>query len=1098
MNDAALSFRAICSSDGKRLKWEAPFRVWVQEGGTEDSVSAWVFRNRQARLTLDTQKEDLWNAPPWPARSGVHVPLLAGKRPVGVLAVDSPTPNAFTNNDLRVLELLATEVAVAVENAWHEELMRCIGSLLTHTAEVPMDEEPSKHRITILAKLAMIIWEVMKPKACSVIVPPGRDEDQRFMSIPNGCEYGIDRAVALPLPKGRGLYGATVRTGRIQESKNVMIDKRFADTALARSNKLVSALSVPIRKDGQPYGALNYYSSFERSFSKFERHSLETVCGIAGMIVSATEAETLRQRNILHHIGTGVALIGLPPDWSKRKRAREKGESSWNLDIRMPLIFLNRVHDEVYSPKARLGMDCYRGFNNPSQRRPCWWCPTIRAMLTGTPKTSFTHSPAPPKNRLEHFKVTASILKENGEPSAAIESTVPATRELEGRNLSARLLETDDEDEVLKLSVECLGRGTRNDCIFFVRVSHNQKHLRIERIYTVDPGVLKEEREATPEWRTGTLRDDFPPLEDYFMEREKKGHRLFKERPTHRAIRKALSPRANEIIRQALESKSLFLTIKTHDLLEFFRGTTLLNKGHFANCEEDLPPRAVVLRLGSWRRAWGCLVMLDKKPGRICFEEPGHGRHWCSEIASELTTKLEGIRVSGDFEQLARLRETIMEQTPAGVITTDAKGTITWTNRAWREMAGGDAVGRNVLRLKSVKEANLTKEFKKALKGTAAELPSGRFRTVFGKTLTISAKCVPLFNKQEEVSGLLISCWDLSEVARYHGAVADERERVVLGNLAAGAVHEMRTPTLAATYRARDIIRKVPQLLNYEHKLLAGPLISEAGDLLKRVQELVSENVTPETMVTSEIDRKTFRLVKSVLQSYNTLRDDDTIYNLARMGVAPVLREVLSLGRGQHTETVLSYFENLSSIVASARSIYLSVSQISELIEALESQSYIAPEHWKMMNVEHPIEAALVILRHVLEEYNTVVNRHYNSQGTSIYCIPGQLGQVWRNLLQNSLDSIKYAHRRGIIDITTIRRGESIVVAIRDNGTGIPVDIDVSSLGASLPKLKDGTPRGLGFWLIGQVIEKHGGKVKIRSQRRLGTVVKVILPLQVK
>lgn len=1095
---AALSFRAICSFDGKRLKWDAPFRVWVQEGGPEDSVSAWVFRHQQARLTPDTEKEELWNTPPWPARSGVHVPLLAGKRPVGVLAVDSPTPNAFTNSDLRVLELLATEVAVTVENAWHDELMRCIGSLLTQTLEVPMDKESSKHRINVLSQLATIVWEVMKPKACSVIVPPGSEEDQRSMRIPDGCEYGIDRTAALPLPEGKGLYGATIRTGRIQESKNVMRDKRFADTALARSNKLFSALSVPIRKDGQPYGALNYYSSFEREFSEFERHSIEAVCGIAGMIISATEAETLRRRTILDQIGTGVTLIGLPPDWDKRMRAREKGNTNWNLDVRMPLLFLNRIHAEIFAPEVKMGMDCYKGFNDPTQRRPCWWCPTIRAMISGEPKTSFTHSPAPPKNRVEHFKVTASILKEGDKPVAAIESTVPATRELEGRNFSTHLLETDDEDEVFGLAVECLGRGTRNDCILFIAVDGAIKDLRVERIYTINKKVWKEECQAKPEWNKDTLRDDFPSLEQYFVEREEKGWRLFKKRLRHPALRGRLSPCAKEIIWETLESKELFQTITTEKLLEFFRGTTLLSKTHFKNCDKDHPPRAVILRVGPQQEPLGCMVMLDKKPGWPCFEEPGHGRHWCTEIVSEMATKVGSIRLHRNAEQLARFRAAIIDQAPVGVLVTDDKGTVKRINQAWRNMAGGDVTGRNLFSMESVRRANLVAKFREALRGKEVQFDQRRFRTVFGRELVLSVKCVPMLGENDRVSGLLIICWDMTEVAHNYEALINAREQLALASFAAGSVHEIKHPGITAALGAEQTAQGLYSLIKAERGLRRIPLHDREFSLLREKIEQACKRAMPGTKplpLATESDEQ--RIIAAVRKHNLQYRNKD-IHAMARVGFADDIQQLLDLSESKYARPLFSYLKRLASTLAASADTFHSTIQLREVARAIETQMFIAPKKIEKADVHYTIDAALIVLQDRIDAASVDVHRQYSTRVPSIRCVAGRLAQLWRNILQNSIESIQSTKvtTRGIITISTKKSGKIIIVTIRDNGGGITEEVDLESLGTKLPRISSGEIHGYGLWIARKVAEDHNGFLRIRRPKKeRGTEVIVGLPI---
>ena len=52
-----------------------------------------------------------------PARAYVGVPLILGERVIGVLSVQSYQPNAYSPDDIRLLETLATQAAIAIENA---------------------------------------------------------------------------------------------------------------------------------------------------------------------------------------------------------------------------------------------------------------------------------------------------------------------------------------------------------------------------------------------------------------------------------------------------------------------------------------------------------------------------------------------------------------------------------------------------------------------------------------------------------------------------------------------------------------------------------------------------------------------------------------------------------------------------------------------------------------------------------------------------------------------------------------------------------------------------------------------------------------------
>ena len=485
-----------------------------------------------------------------------------------------------------------------------------------------------------------------------------------------------------------------------------------------------------------------------------------------------------------------------------------------------------------------MGTDCYKCFNASNQRRPCWWCPTVRAMIRGEPVTSFTHSPSPPKNRVEHFRVTASVLKERGVPVAAIESTMLATRELEGRNLATRLLETDDEDEVFGLAVECLGRGTRNDCILFATMDDVSRDARIEKIYTVDGRVLRSERQARPEWDVDTLCDDCPPPDQYFADREARGYRLFRRRPHHPVIRRGLSPYANECIWRSLDSKEAFNVIPPEQVPEFFRGTQTLSPPHSRTLDPTYLPRAAILRIGPRQEPLGCMIMLDKNPGWPCFEESGHGRDWCVEIASQVATKIRSMRLHRYVVELADFRESIIEQAPVGVLITDHDGTIIRTNQAWRNMAGGDITGTNLFALRSIRKAGLVATFREAMRGKEIQFDDAAFRTVFGRELVLSTGCVPMRSANGRITGLLLMCWDMTKIASHYEALMSAREQVALAGFAAGSIHEIKHPALTAAFGAEHTVLGLSHLVKVELGLRCIPFPKDEFSLLRaRIEE---------------------------------------------------------------------------------------------------------------------------------------------------------------------------------------------------------------------------------------------------------------------
>lgn len=109
-----------------------------------------------------------------------------------------------------------------------------------------------------------------------------------------------------------------------------------------------------------------------------------------------------------------------------------------------------------------------------------------------------------------------------------------------------------------------------------------------------------------------------------------------------------------------------------------------------------------------------------------------------------------------------------------------------------------------------------------------------------------------------------------------------------------------------------------------------------------------------------------------------------------------------------------------------------------------------------------------------------------------IECIPSELNQVFMNILLNAGQAIA---ERGIVTVSTSVDGDSVVVAIGDDGIGIPEDV--------LPRIFDpffttkpvGTGTGLGLAISYGLIKKHHGTIDVTSTPGEGTLFLIRLPI---
>jgi signal transduction histidine kinase len=105
------------------------------------------------------------------------------------------------------------------------------------------------------------------------------------------------------------------------------------------------------------------------------------------------------------------------------------------------------------------------------------------------------------------------------------------------------------------------------------------------------------------------------------------------------------------------------------------------------------------------------------------------------------------------------------------------------------------------------------------------------------------------------------------------------------------------------------------------------------------------------------------------------------------------------------------------------------------------------------------------------------------------------IGTVFRNLISNA---IKFTMQGGEVIISAVEKQNEIIFSVRDTGVGIPknnigklfrIDQNYSTTGTNKEK---GT--GLGLILCKDFIEKHGGKIWVESEEKIGSTFFFSLP----
>lgn len=112
--------------------------------------------------------------------------------------------------------------------------------------------------------------------------------------------------------------------------------------------------------------------------------------------------------------------------------------------------------------------------------------------------------------------------------------------------------------------------------------------------------------------------------------------------------------------------------------------------------------------------------------------------------------------------------------------------------------------------------------------------------------------------------------------------------------------------------------------------------------------------------------------------------------------------------------------------------------------------------------------------------------------GARLLVDPAQVRQLLLNLAQNALAATEERGRAAVVRLRAERRGTSAVLAVEDNGAGIPAADRERVFDLFYSTKKGGT--GLGLAIVDRIAKNHGGRVELESEPGKGTVFSVLLP----
>ncbi|MBS1658101.1 MAG: tetratricopeptide repeat-containing sensor histidine kinase [Bacteroidetes bacterium] len=273
-----------------------------------------------------------------------------------------------------------------------------------------------------------------------------------------------------------------------------------------------------------------------------------------------------------------------------------------------------------------------------------------------------------------------------------------------------------------------------------------------------------------------------------------------------------------------------------------------------------------------------------------------------------------------------------------------------------------------------------------------------------------------------------------------------------------------------------DLNNTMTTLKKTQSQLLLSEKLASVGQLTAGVAHEINN---PINFVTGNISplKRNFAALKNLLQKIEELKEGtDPQSKLAE--IESLKKEIDFDYTMEESEKLLSGIEEGSRRTAA-------------IVKGLRQFSRIDEDTKKLANINEGIESTLLLLQNKLKFQNIEVVPSFGDI-PQIHCFPGQLNQVFMNLLTNAIDAIG---SNGKIFIITALEGDRLKISVRDTGQGMPEEVKKKIFDPFFTTKEVGKGTGLGLSISYGIIEKHNGTIEVRSEPGKGTEFIILLPL---
>ncbi len=285
---------------------------------SEKGIVAYVARKKKPYLSIDVLDDDLYlptDLPPHDPRSELAIPIIYSDEVLGVLDIQSPLQDVFSEKDMELFRTLSDGIAIALQNAfiyrserWRRKVAESFHEIANIFSRDYSLEEIYRSVLRIASQnlpcTAGVIWHLSNDTALSVVDSIGVDKDELNSSILAEDLEFVKYAIAQGEPIIRYGYDETEPLGKF-----------------LRLKRNYSAIVAPIINANQKLGAIEIVYENPNRYGGEARAVLKAFAGYTSVAIqnlglfSASQEQALMATTLLlvseatEHVETSEELF---------------------------------------------------------------------------------------------------------------------------------------------------------------------------------------------------------------------------------------------------------------------------------------------------------------------------------------------------------------------------------------------------------------------------------------------------------------------------------------------------------------------------------------------------------------------------------------------------------------------------------------------------------------------------------------------------------------------------------------------------------------------------------------------------------------------